>query len=172
MMNNNPLDNSRRIDTYEEKPLFGKVPQLGFVDKMMNVLLSHWKLILFLTIVLMAGLYLWRSQSSNEQTEKGTDDLSAMNQKPSVDKTMIEGIYYGEYVDGKNDEPFTASVTRSSYGEEHYLLSAHGQVFDFYFNRAEGTLVSQDLGTGEISVDSITTEIIIKINGWIFKHSD
>ena len=171
-MTNNPMDKSRRIDSCEEKPLFGKAPQSSFVGYFTDWLLSHWKVILFIAIVLIIGLSLWWKLSSNQPAGMATKSLPVAVLAQSVDKTMIEGIYYGEYVDGQSDEPLTASVTRSSYGQEHYLLSAQGQVYDFYFNRATGTLESQVLGHGEISVDSVTTEIIIRFNGWIFKHSN
>ena len=98
--------------------------------------------------------------------------LPSATHESSLDKVMIEGIYYGEYIGG-DDEPLPVSVTRSSYGNEHYLLSARGQIYDFYLNRAEGTLESHVLGSGEISlikIDSITTEIIIRFEGWIFKR--
>lgn len=137
------------------------------MDSIVNFIYSHWKMVLII-ISLLIVLVLWLTHSSGQPAEGSAEKQPAA--VSTVDKMMIEGVYYGEYEDANSEEPLTASVTRSSYGKEHYLISAQGQVYDFYFNRTNGTLESSTLGSGTISVDSITKEIIIRFKGWTFKH--
>ena len=171
-MKNNMQDEWQEADINVEKPVFGEVAQPTLCGLVIHFMLSHWKAILFLVIILVAGLSLYLSLSVEEPSGVPSEEQPLTVPSTAIDNMLIEGIYYCEEVDGQNEEPFTATVTRSSNGKEHYLLSAQGQVCDFYLDRAHGIITSQALGKGEISIDSVTTEIIIKFNRWILKHSN
>ena len=153
-----------------EKLIFEEAPRPGFGDSIINFLLSHWKLLIFLAGISIACLYYWSVKSSQDSSSEQSEKTSKASRQTNEDVALIEGIYYGEYVNGHNDEPFPATVTRSSNGINHYLLSVQGQVYDFYMDSENGTLSSSALGSGEIDIDSITSEIVIKFKGWIFKH--
>lgn len=171
MMNNN-MDKLQHNVLDEDNPVFSHVPKVSLLGYVMDWLICNWKLVLFVSLVIIIGICLWCKYSPDQPEEASLHFLPSATHESSLDKVMIEGIYYGEYIGG-DDEPLPVSVTRSSYGNEHYLLSARGQIYDFYLNRAEGTLESHVLGSGEISlikIDSITTEIIIRFEGWIFKR--
>lgn len=163
--------NSHSIDSGCEEFPFSGVPEPSIMDSIVNLIYSHWKMVLIIIIsllIVLIVLVLWLTHSSGQPAEGSAEKQPAA--VSTVDKMMIEGVYYGEYEDAKSEEPLTAAVTRSSNGKEHYQILAQGQVYDFYFNRTNGTLESSTLGSGTISVDSITKEIIIRFKGWTFKH--
>lgn len=165
-------DEWQEADSNVEKSVFDEVAQPTLCGLVIHFMLSHWKAILFLVIIIVTGLSLYFCLAEEELSGVPSEEQTITTPPKAIDNMLIEGIYYCEEADGQNEEPFTATVTRSSNGKEHYLLSAQGQVCDFYLDRAHGTITSQILGKGEISIDSVTTEIIIKFNRWILKHSN
>lgn len=172
METNNMHNEKPELDSNKENSVFSEVPQPTIIGYMINFMLSNWKIIFIWIIILFSGLGLWLYLSSDEPSDMASEKLSSVTSPTTIDNVLIEGIYYCEEEGDQNEEPFTATVTRSSNGKEHYLLSAQGQVCDFYLDREKGIITSQILGQGEISIDSVTTEIIIRFNRWILKHSN
>lgn len=159
----------REDKTAERGHMFDEVPRLTLKVRLIDVLLSHWKVVLFIIFAAVACCLFW-PESEGSAPDSRQHEESAEAPHTSLADRQIEGIYYGQYDDSRNGEPLPASVTLSSNGVNHYLLSAQGQVFEFYLDRETGVLTSSALGEGRLSIDQSTGEIIIKFKGWTFKH--
>lgn len=138
------------------------LPQPTWKDYVIDFFLSHWKILVCALMVIIATIILFRHYNSSDQVVNSS--------LPKLQEVLIEGVYYGEYTDVENCEPFPATVTRSSNGTDHYLLSSQGQVYDFWYNKEKGSLTSSALGSGTLEIDTVSNEIIIKFEGWILKH--
>lgn len=147
------------MDTNNIDSTYDKFPQLTGFWKYVNIIRYHWKacLIIFI-LVCVIGFGAYLRVSSEPPPPVPHQDI------------LIEGIYYGEYTDVENCEPFPATVTRSSNGADHYLLSSQGQVYDFWYNTENGSLASSALGSGTLEIDTVSDEIIIKFEGWVLKR--
>lgn len=155
-------DNNDMVETYLHKKV--RIPEYGCKEHIIHYILyivRLWKVWVFLGIVIVCVLWLKTCFQSSSTDSAGIKT----NQK-----IEIEGIYYGEYTEGEKSEPFSVKVTRNNKIANHYLLSFHNNVYEFWYGEAENSLESPVLGSGTIKVDNITNETIIEFEGWKFKH--
>lgn len=140
------------------------LPKFGWKERIVHYILSIirlWKVLVPLVVVIVFILLLKNS------CQNAISDSAEVKTNQS---TIIEGIYYSEYVGGEKSKPFSAKITRDSRIANHYLLSFQGQLYDFLYNETDGSLESPALGSGKIKVNNITNETIIEFAGWKFKH--